>query len=125
LTTEQSRRRFGRFRIPKDVFVVNYIGIPLVGSVSSLARPGFQRLRKHGPNDGLSLLSDLIFPGGLTLADLGRDHFLLDDELDVTTLALTTIIVRWLENNETNGSSAGASDSRSRGGSTALRPMPE
>lgn len=105
LTTEQSRRRFDRFRIPKDVFVVNYIGIPLVGSVSSLARPGFHRLRKHGPNDGLSLLSDLIFPGGLTLADLGRDHFLLDDEMDITTLALTTTIVHWLENNQTKASS--------------------
>jgi hypothetical protein len=124
LTTRQSRRRFDQFRIPKDVLVVNYIGIPLIGSVSTLARLGFQQLRKHGPNDGLSLLSDLIFPGGLTLADLGRDHFLLDDELAVTTLALTTTIVRWLENNQTNAS-AGAGESRSGGGSIVQRPLAE
>ena len=125
MTTEQSRRRFGRFRIPKDVFVVNYIGIPLVGSVSSLARPGFQRLRKHGPNDGLSLLSDLIYPRGLTLVDLGRDHFLLDDELDITTLALTTTIVRWLESNQTNASWADTGESRSGAAQLPLTPLPE
>jgi hypothetical protein len=125
LTTEQSRRRFDHFRIPKHVFVVNYIGIPLMGSVSSLAQSGFQRLRKHGPNDGLSLLSDLIFPGGLTLAELGRDHFLLDDEIGITTLALTMTIIRWLEKNQTNASAARAGKSRSGSGSTALRPLPE
>ncbi len=98
LTTTRSRVRYKQFQVPKEIFVVNYIGIPTSGSVSSLARTGFSRLKRHGPNDGLSLLSDLILPGRLTLADLGRDHFLLDDELDVRTVALTITIIRWLEN---------------------------
>ncbi|MDH3443502.1 MAG: hypothetical protein OEN50_06225 [Deltaproteobacteria bacterium] len=100
LTTAHSRQRFRNFRVPKDIFVVNYIGIPVSGSVSSLARSGYLQLQSQGPNDGLSLLSDLILPGRLTLADLGRDHFLLDDDLDIRTLALTIAIIGWLENDQ-------------------------
>jgi hypothetical protein len=98
LTTGRSRQRYDAFRIPEHVLVVNYLGIPLTGNISSLARTGFLQLRKHGPNDGLSLLSDLIIPGGLTLAELGRDHFLLGKQIDVTTVALAITVVRWLGN---------------------------
>jgi hypothetical protein len=55
-------------------------------------------LKNHGPNDGLSLLSDLILPHGPTLAELGRDHFLLDEQIDVRTIALAITVIRWLEN---------------------------
>ena len=100
LTTKRSRQRFDSFRIPEQVLVVNYLGIPLSGSISSFARTGFSHLRKHGPNDGIALLSDLIAPGGVTLAELGRDHFLLDEHLDVTTVALAITVIGWLENHE-------------------------
>jgi hypothetical protein len=100
LTTKQSRQRFQTFRIPQHVLVINYIGIPLTGSISSLARTGFLQLRNHGPNDGLSLLSDLIIPGSPTLVELGRDHFLLDEHVDVTTVALAITVIRWLENHD-------------------------
>jgi hypothetical protein len=97
LTVERSRQRFGSFGLPEHLVVVNYIGIPLSGSISSLARPGYLDLRKHGPNDGLSLLSDLIVPGGITLTELGRDHFLLDDDIDARTVALAITLVKWLD----------------------------
>lgn len=98
VTTARSRQRFNSFRIPEHVLVVNYFGIPVSGSISFLARRGFFPLRKHGPNDGVLLLSDMIFPGGVTLAELGSDHFLLNDHLDVTTVALAITVIRWLEN---------------------------
>jgi hypothetical protein len=101
LMVERSRQRFGSFRLPEHVIVVNYIGIPLSGSISSLARSGYLDLRKYGPNDGLSLLSDLIVPGGVTLTELGRDHFLLDDDIDVRTVALAITLVKWLDNEQT------------------------
>jgi hypothetical protein len=97
LTTARSRERFLGFRIPEHVLVVNYIGIPLTGTLSSWARAGFSELKSYGPNDGLSLLSDLIIPRGLTLAELGRDHFLLDEEIDVRTVALAIAVIEWLE----------------------------
>jgi hypothetical protein len=77
--------------------VVNYLGIPLTGSLSSWSRPGFSHLRNFGPNDGFLLLSDMIFPGGVTLAELGRDHFLLDERNDATTVAFAITVIRWLE----------------------------
>lgn len=98
LTTVRSRERFLAFRIPEHVLVVNYIGIPLTGSLSSWARSGFWELKNYGPNDGLSLLSDLIIPHGLTLAELGRDHFLLDEQIDVRTVALAITVIQWLQN---------------------------
>jgi hypothetical protein len=101
LTVGRSRQRFGSFRIPEHLLVLNYIGIPLSGSISALARHGYLDLRKHGPNDGLSLLSDLIVPSGVTLAELGRDHFLLDDDIDVRTVALAITVVKWLDNRQT------------------------
>jgi hypothetical protein len=100
VTTERSRQRFNSFRIPEHVFVVNYFGIPVSGSISFLARRGFFPLRKYGPNDGVLLLSDMIFPGGVTLAELGSDHFLLNEHLDITAVALATTVIRWLENQD-------------------------
>jgi hypothetical protein len=98
ITTARSRQRFDSFRIPEHVFVVNYFGIPVSGSISFLARRGFFPLRKYGPNDGIVLLSDMIFPRGVTLAELGSDHFLLNNHLDVKSVALAITVVRWLEN---------------------------
>jgi hypothetical protein len=97
ITTARSRPRFDSFRIPEHVLVVNYFGIPVSGSISFLARRGFFQLRKHGPSDGVVLLSDTIFPGGVTLAELGSDHFLLGAHLDITAVALAITVIRWLE----------------------------
>jgi hypothetical protein len=95
LMTERSRRRFLSFRLPDHILVVNYFGIPFSGSVSSWARPGFTPLGRHGPNDGILLLADMIFPGGITVAELGLDHFLLDQDLDAATVGLVTTVMGW------------------------------
>jgi hypothetical protein len=100
ITTARSRSRFASFRIPEHVLVVNYFGIPVSGSISFLARRGFFQLRKHGPSDGVVLLSDAIFPSGVTLAELGSDHFLLGAHLDTTAVTLAITVVRWLEQPE-------------------------
>jgi hypothetical protein len=44
-------------------------------------------MKKYGRNDGMMLLADMIFPGGITLIKVGSDHFLMDQDLDVTTVA--------------------------------------
>ena len=97
IMTGRSRRRFDSFRIPEHVLVVNYFGIPVSGSISFLGRRGFFPLRKYGPNDGIVLLSDMIIPRGVTLAELGSDHFLVNEHLDVKSVALAMTVVRWLE----------------------------
>src|SRR6266850_2855330 len=97
MATPRSRRRFDSFRIPEHVLVVNYFGVPVVGSVSFLARTSYLPLRKFGPNDGNVLLPDMIFPGGVTLTELGSDHFMRRKPLDIVTVALTITVINWLE----------------------------
>ena len=75
MTVIRSRQRFDSFRIPEHVLVVNYFGIPVDREHLFF---GPQRLfpscESTDPMMGLLLLSDMIFPGGLTLAQLGSDH---------------------------------------------------
>jgi hypothetical protein len=97
MATPRSRRRFDSFRIPEHVFVVNYFGVPVVGSVSFLASKSYLPLRKYGPNDGTVLLPDMIFPGGVTLTELGSDHFMRRKPLDIVTVALMITVINWLE----------------------------
>lgn len=97
MMTAASRRRFESFRVPDDIFIVNLIGIPLSGSVGFRAGRGYFPMRKHGPNDGMVLLADTIYPGGVTLAQVGSDHFLMYN-LDITTVALVSTVIGWLDN---------------------------
>ena len=97
MTTARGRRRFDSFRVPDHVLVVNYFGVPVVGSVSFWARTSFFPLRKYGPNDGTVLLPDMIFPGGVTLTELGSDHFMRRKPLDIVTVALAITVIDWLE----------------------------
>ena len=98
MSAKRSRKRFEMFRVPKHVLVINYFGIPLTSTVSFRARWGFYPMKKYGPNDGMVLLADMIYPGGITLAELGSDHFMMDRHLDIVSVALTTSIIRWLDN---------------------------
>jgi hypothetical protein len=98
MSAARSRQRFESFRVPENVLVVNFFGIPLSGGVSFRAARGFYPMKKYGPNDGMVLLADMIFPGGITLTEIGSDHFRMDQRLDVKSVALTTTVIRWLEN---------------------------
>jgi hypothetical protein len=98
MSVARSRERYKSFHVPPHILVVNYFGIPVSGSVGFRARRNFFPLQKYGPNDGIILLADMIFPGGITLIELGSDHFLMDQHLDVTAVALAITVIQWLEN---------------------------
>jgi len=100
MATGRSRQRFNSFNIPRTVLVVNYFGIPTIGDISFLARNVYSALRKYGPNDGVVLLGDMIFPGGLTLARLGTEHIHIDDHMDIATVALAMTVIEWLQNHD-------------------------
>jgi hypothetical protein len=40
----------------------------------------------------------MIFPGGVTLTQLGSDHFMSNRPLDISTVALALTVINWLEN---------------------------
>jgi hypothetical protein len=98
LGRERAGVRFTELRLPGHLLMVNYIGIPLSGNVSELARDRYFELRQHGPNDGLTLIADALIPEQPTIPVLGLDHFLAQDlELDLKTLALTLTLIEALE----------------------------
>ena len=43
------------------------------------------------------LLADMVFPGGITVTEIGSDHFMGDRDLDIVAVALTTTVIRWLD----------------------------
>ena len=70
------------------------LGIPVSGSLSFRARRGFFPCAR---TDQMTLwYCWTIFPGDVTLAELGSGHSLMDRQLDITTVALA-ITVRWEE----------------------------
>src|SRR5262249_53594353 len=97
MATPLSRRRFDSFRIPEHILVVNYFGIPVVGSVSFFVRTSYLPLRKYGPNDGTVLLADMIFPDRVTLRELGRDHFMVPQPLDIVPVGLAFPVINCLQ----------------------------
>lgn len=97
MSLARSRERLARLRLPRHVFILNYIGIPFSGSVSPLARDNYEILRDEGPNDGLTFITDALAPGAPTIVALGRDHYLAEDpELALKTLALTRTVLAML-----------------------------
>ena len=47
-----------------------------------------------GPNDGLALTLDEIFPGAATLVELGLDHYMSAPDIGRRTVALTHAVLR-------------------------------
>jgi hypothetical protein len=96
-TRASARRRPEDTALPSHLMVVSLIAVPLSGDVSKRARDGYRQLRAAGPNDGLTLLTDAIWPSGDTLAILGTDHFFSGVEIDRLTLAVLRTIEQALE----------------------------
>jgi len=97
MTVKRSVERLAGVDIPAHIFCLNYAGIPLSGHITKRARDGYMDLRKYGPNDGLTLLVDELVPSGVTIADLGLDHFYDDPEIDLKTVVLAQLVIENLE----------------------------
>lgn len=53
----------------------------LSGDISTFGWDKYLLMRSDGPNDGLSLLPDLLFPEGQTIVSPKSDHFFAEDPL--------------------------------------------
>jgi hypothetical protein len=100
MTVKQSQERITRVNIAEHIFCLNYAGIPLSGHITKRAKDGYMDLRKHGPNDGLTLITDELIPHRTTIAEIGLDHFYLDPEIDLKTVALARLVVNHLEDSK-------------------------
>jgi hypothetical protein len=97
LTTCASRARMEEIRLPRHIFILQFVGTPLSGQVASDVRGRYIRLRKYGPNDGLTLLADELLPNGLTIIEPGLDHFYRDPEIDLKSLAIANLVADELD----------------------------
>jgi hypothetical protein len=98
MSADASRRRLDTLELPRDITVVNYIGVPMSGDISRRAQFFYGTLRKYGPNDGITLVTDPILPGTQTLVHLGQDHFFADaPDLDTRALALLLLTAQAIE----------------------------
>ncbi|GAB5451096.1 MAG: hypothetical protein Hals2KO_14240 [Halioglobus sp.] len=97
LSRSRSAPRFRQYRAPRQLTVLNYVGVPFSGQVSDMGRTLYRLLRKQGPNDGLTLIPDAIAPG-YTIMAIGTDHFIREDpEIDLKTAALLSVLIRLIE----------------------------
>ncbi len=94
MSTPLRRSSLSAVRLPEHVLVVNDIPLPLSGDVSPRARGGYESMRALGPNDGLALTVDEIFPGGMTLVEVGLDHYMSAPDIALRTAALIRAVLR-------------------------------
>jgi len=88
LETGRSRRRLETLRLPETVTVLNVVAVPVSGSVGYQVYPGYQVLSAHGPNDGVVLLADTVWPRGINVVALGADHLFARWRDDAYILAM-------------------------------------
>jgi hypothetical protein len=109
LSTLERRPAFEALDLPSGVLMLHYVGAPLSGHVRDETRGRYEILRRLGPNDGLTLLSDELTRDGLVVTEIGLDHYFRAPDIDVRTVALTYAIFEELARREA------ATAARSRG----------
>jgi hypothetical protein len=61
--------------VPKNLIVVNIVGVPTARLVTERARPFYNYLAQFGPNEGLNLLSDSYVEGAPLYPSWRNDHY--------------------------------------------------
>jgi hypothetical protein len=92
MATEPSRKRLEDARLPDSVAVINLVAVPVSGSVSSQVALCYRVLLGHGPNDGVVLLADTVWPHGANIVVLGADHLFANYRGDTYGVALMRAI---------------------------------
>lgn len=93
MATEASRARAAGLQVPPHVLVINYLAVPRARDITDWTRFNYGILAEHGPNDGLTLLADAIVPEGITVAELGHDHFFRTLDLDARIAAMAATVL--------------------------------
>ncbi len=114
MRTEHSLLRNQGLDIPSSILVVNYVGVPVSGTIIEKEfekRFTYSQLRAYGPNDGLVLVPDEVASDGITVIELGRGHFLSEPDFDIRTTALLNTVIQRLQETETSAIATPIADS--------------
>ena len=95
MSMETSIKRFERLSLSPDLLVINYLALALSGNLSSLTESKYPLIMPEGPNDGMTLLSDVIAPESQTLIAVNSDHYFGQDKRinDKIVALLKTVIL--------------------------------
>ncbi len=94
LTVRANWDRFASLTLPKHLYMLQYIAVPLSGQVSQDVMDRYRELSAYGPNDGLTLLADELVPNGHVILEPGLDHFYRDQDIRIKALALAILVMR-------------------------------
>lgn len=94
MSAAQSRARARSLDLPLELLVINYLGLSLTGSLSSLSTNKYPLIADQGPNDGLTPLVDIIAPGSMTLVAVDSDHYFAEDpQINIKTIAMVKTVL--------------------------------
>lgn len=100
LQTKKRREILAQLQFPENILLIQYVGAPLSGHIGPHVEGRYMDMRAEGPNDGLTLLADEVLEGGIVITDVGLDHYYLDPEIGLKTLALARVVFDQLERRE-------------------------
>ena len=70
------------------------LGLSLTGNLSSLSSNKYPLIAEQEPNDGLTLLADIIAPNTLMLVATGSDHYFAEDpDISLKTIAMVKTVL--------------------------------
>lgn len=92
MATGPSRRRLEGARLPDSIAVINLVAVPVSGSIGTKVVLGYKILGRQGPNDGVVLLADTVWPGGANIVALGADHLFAARQEEAHVMALLRAI---------------------------------
>lgn len=107
LSTSVRTRAAERTPWPEGLRAVHVAGFPRAATVTDRARPGFERLRALGPNDGWLLLEGLARRRGRVLVVPDADHYLAANALRERVLAVLLVELDALEAGSREARTAG------------------
>jgi len=101
MSTERSQDRLKRSSLPESLVVLNFMGLSLSGDITDSEFSQYKFMRDWGPNDGFSLLPEMLLPNTLTIIAPECDHFFGEDPLiHLKALALLATVVDITESRE-------------------------
>lgn len=99
MSTARARDRLKRSALAPHLVVLNFLGLSLSGSITDSEFSQYGFMRDWGPNDGFSLLPEMILPDTLTVIAPECDHFFGEDPfIHLKALALLATVIDLAEN---------------------------
>ncbi|MBI5856582.1 MAG: hypothetical protein HZB42_02930 [Sphingobacteriales bacterium] len=84
--------QFLSLSFPNHIKVFHYVGAPLKSQIQKRIKGRYRYLHsRFGPNDGLTSIMDEITPGGTVISEIGLDHYFIDKNIAIKTLALACL----------------------------------